>query len=240
MKNQYFGDVNDYKKYALLRLLSNDGELKIAICWMLTADDQRPEGQRIGYLNQPGKWRIHDPELFDLLLPCLNDPTKRNVSWTQIAGIVPGAKYYTQLLVDNRVERERYFLEFIKFVKTCDLTFFDPDNGLEVKSKPYGRRDSCKYLYWPELERVWDEGQSILLYQHFRREERANFTKALAADIHQKLGTSDVITYRTAHVLFILIPQVQHRAHCLQQSERVAQIWGGTIEVRHWERPAEQ
>lgn len=235
MKNQYFGDINDYKKYALLRLLSNNGELKIAVCWMLTAGDQRPDGQLVGYLSQPGKWRMYDPELFDRLLPCLNDPTKRNVSWAEIAEIVRGAKYYTQLLVDNGVERERYFAEFMEFVKTCDLSFFDPDNGLEVKSKPYGRRDSCKYLYWRELERVWTEGQSILLYQHFRREERANFTQTLVADIQQKLSTPDVITYRTAHVLFVLIPQLQRRVYCLQQSERAAQVWGRTIEVRHWE-----
>lgn len=235
MKNQYFGDINDYKKYALLRLLSTNGELKIAVCWMLTADDQRPDGQIIGYLDQPSKWRMYDPELFDRLLPCLNDPTKRNVSWAETAELVPGARYYSHLLEDARFERERYFREFGEFLKACDLTFFDPDNGLEVKSKPYGRRDSCKYLYWRELERVWAEGQSILLYQHFRREERANFTQNLAADIQQKLSTSDVITYRTAHVLFVLIPQMQHRVHCLQQSEQAAQVWGRTIEVRHWD-----
>jgi len=240
MKNQYFGDINDYKKYALLRLLSNSGEMKIAVCWMLTADDQRSEGQRITYLSQPTKWRMYDAALFDRLLPCLTDPTKRNVSWAEIAEVVPGAKYYTELLIDNRFERERYFRELGEFVRTCDLTFFDPDNGLEVKSKPYGRRDSSKFLYWRELERVWADGQSILLYQHFRREERAEFTRAIAADIQQRLRTSDVITFSTAHVLFVLVPQMQHRAHCLQQSERVAQVWGSTIEVRHWEHPLEE
>ena len=37
MKDKYFGDVNDYKKYILLRLLSKNGKLKVMVCWMLTA-----------------------------------------------------------------------------------------------------------------------------------------------------------------------------------------------------------
>ena len=40
MKNQYFGDINDYRKYGLLRILTNGGEIKTAVCWMLTTDDE--------------------------------------------------------------------------------------------------------------------------------------------------------------------------------------------------------
>jgi len=29
MKNHNFGDINDYKKYGLLRILSNHGQLKV-------------------------------------------------------------------------------------------------------------------------------------------------------------------------------------------------------------------
>ena len=41
MKNQYLGDINDYRKQGLLRLLSGMGELKTGVCWMLTPDDGR-------------------------------------------------------------------------------------------------------------------------------------------------------------------------------------------------------
>ncbi len=44
MKNQYFGDVNDYLKYGLLRQLSNEGRFKICVCWMLTEPDGTTEG----------------------------------------------------------------------------------------------------------------------------------------------------------------------------------------------------
>lgn len=39
MKHQYIGDINDYRKYALLRTLSADGVNRIGVCWMLTPDD---------------------------------------------------------------------------------------------------------------------------------------------------------------------------------------------------------
>jgi hypothetical protein len=53
VKNQYFGDINDYRKYGLLRVLTNGGEIRTAICWMLTADDGRGDGGFIDCLEQP-------------------------------------------------------------------------------------------------------------------------------------------------------------------------------------------
>ena len=44
MKNQYFGDINDYRKYGLLRILTNGGEVDTAVCWMLKA---RPQSRYI-------------------------------------------------------------------------------------------------------------------------------------------------------------------------------------------------
>ena len=46
MKVQYFGDVNDYRKYVLLRLLAKSGEFKIGVCWMLTPADDRTDGKQ--------------------------------------------------------------------------------------------------------------------------------------------------------------------------------------------------
>jgi hypothetical protein len=230
MKNKYFGDINDYKKYGLLRLLSNNGNNKIAVCWMLTADDQQTDGKLIGYLKYPGKWKKYDSQLFDLLQPCLDDPSKRNVSRAAKFNIIPGAKYQTQLLTDNAAERECYFQEFMTIAQTCDLSFFDPDNGLEVKSKSIGRRNSCKYLYWHELKQVWAEGQSLLIYQHFPRIEHQKFIETLIDKACSELNVSDVITYRTNSVVFLLVPQMRLKAYYLQQSQFVKQIWDGQIQ----------
>jgi hypothetical protein len=38
MKNQYFGDINDYRKYGLLRALQSTGDGSLLVTWMLTPD----------------------------------------------------------------------------------------------------------------------------------------------------------------------------------------------------------
>ena len=40
MKNQYFGDINDYRKYGLLRILISGGGIKTIVCWVLRPDDE--------------------------------------------------------------------------------------------------------------------------------------------------------------------------------------------------------
>jgi len=44
VKVQYFGDINDFRKFALLRLLSGVGGFKIGVCWMLTEADDSKHG----------------------------------------------------------------------------------------------------------------------------------------------------------------------------------------------------
>jgi hypothetical protein len=51
MKNQYIADINDYRKYGLIRTLSDSGKIRVGICWMLTPDDNRTDGQFTNYLN---------------------------------------------------------------------------------------------------------------------------------------------------------------------------------------------
>ena len=57
MKVQYLGDVNDYCKFALLRLLARTGSFKIGVCWMLTESDQVLRGANRKYLQEIGDWR---------------------------------------------------------------------------------------------------------------------------------------------------------------------------------------
>ncbi len=64
VKNQYFGDINDYKKYSLLRILGKDRKRNIAMCWMLTSNDGRSDGRLTDFVYQPNEWRDLDPELF--------------------------------------------------------------------------------------------------------------------------------------------------------------------------------
>ena len=55
MKNQYFGDINDYRKYGLLRTLQSTGSGRLLVAWMLTPDDGSRDGGFRSYL-LPQRW----------------------------------------------------------------------------------------------------------------------------------------------------------------------------------------
>ena len=179
MKNQYFGDINDYKKYGILRTLSSGGKIKISVCWMLTEDNDNNEGKFIDYLTKPDKFRKYDPELFDSLSYTVKEIKQRKVTLASELNLIENALYYDKFLTDSISERENYFSDFKEHSRDCDLLFFDPDNGIEVGSKSYGKKGSNKYIYWKELKQFNKSGYSLLIYQHFPRESRKDFIKTV-------------------------------------------------------------
>ena len=138
MKNQYFGDVNDFRKYGLLRILMDNGKLNTGICWMLTPDDSRSDGKFTKYLDHPEKWRKYDPDLFDFLEGCIKVDQIRDVNRLRNSSILPSSKFYSEILFDAIDKQDLYFGEMLRRFKNMDLIFFDPDNGMEIKSKKRG------------------------------------------------------------------------------------------------------
>jgi len=233
MKNQYFGDINDFKKYGLLRILSGGG-IRTAVCWMLTDADNGTDGRFIEYLREPQKWRAYDPVLFDSLAQCLHDTGVRHVEWAHQEGFLPSTVFYDALLTDGIEARRQYSEQFLAIAQGSDLVFCDPDNGLAVQSVAVGRKGSNKYLYWDEVTRLFAAGHSILVYQHFPRVAHEVFVERLAAEIARKIAVSEVIVFCTANVVFLLIPQPRHLARFQAQGAQVRTTWGKQIEVtRH-------
>jgi len=64
MKNQYFGDVNDYRKYGLLRALQSTGDYTLLVAWMLTQNDGGRDGGMRSYLGHSEKWKHFDADLY--------------------------------------------------------------------------------------------------------------------------------------------------------------------------------
>jgi hypothetical protein len=231
VKNQYFGDINDYRKYGLLRLLSAGGEITIAVCWMLTTDDARTDGRLIKYLEQPEKWRSFDKVLFDHLRELVLGQNLRDVRGMETAAILPSSRFAPGLLPDDAEGRAKYFETFMDIARDCDLIFFDPDNGIEVKSKRYGRKGSSKYVYWQELIEYFSAGHSLLVYQHFPRVKREWFIETKARELARETAAREVYSFRTPNVLFLLAPQDRHRQFFLERSRQVVEVWGSQIQV---------
>jgi len=230
MKNQYFGDVNDFRKYGLLRAFAAAG-LSIGVCWLLTADDAGGDGELRGYLSKPSRWRRYDADLYDRLQQLQQPGVPRSVTYASKWGLVPGATYFDEELTDNSDKRNDYFRAALAALRGCDVLFLDPDNGVEVQSTARGKRGSTKYIYWSELHEAYDNGHSLLVYQHFPRVERKRFVPFLADRLRDELGAPCVEGFATPHVAFFLVRQDRHRAAVEKAAATVQSNWSEQIDI---------
>lgn len=209
MKEQYVGDINDYRKYALLRALAGGAQIKSGVCWMLTPPDGRPDGNKIAYLSQP-QYERFDPPLFALLKRVKDTPDARRLVLIEESGIIPSATYVNTIVPDTLAERQEWFEKAVAVLRSSDLIFFDPDNGLNISSKRKGQVNSSKYLYRDEVAATYKAGHSVLIYQHFPREERRVFIGRIATDLHALAPSSQIWVFRTSHVAFFLLIHPGH------------------------------
>lgn len=230
LKNQYVGDINDYRKYGLLRCFAEAG-FQLDVCWMLTANDRRRDGQRTAYLKDASRWRSFDPPLFDALAHAFAHHAARDVALIQGAAVLPGARFHSDVLIDSPAQRSDYFGIAGQRLITADLWFFDPDNGLEVRSKPYGTKGSSKYLYWQELSAVWSRGVSLVVYQHFPHENRDQYTERRCWEIREHAPGAVVAAARTSHAVFLVACQQAHRARFDRALARLRWRWATQVIV---------
>jgi len=228
VKDQYFGDVNDYVKYGLLRALSAGAALRVGVVWMRTPDDDRTDGSRTSYLRD-ADWRAHDPELYDRLARLAAPNTPRSVELFRRWDLVPAALDYDATLSDLEHGRAEWMAAARETLRECPLLFFDPDNGLEVESVALGKRGSNKYLYWHEARAAWDAGHSLLVYQHFPRVTREAYVNQLVGEASRRLPGSRVTPLHTPHVLFLLAAQHDHAAALARAAQVAAERWAGRI-----------
>ncbi len=206
MKNSYFGDVYDYLKYALIRRLTGS-ETPGVVCWMLTEDDRRTDGRHTEYLLQPEIWSSIEPELFGFLRHQVLERRNRNVRAIETSNLLPSCRFYSRILTDERIQRLRYFNRFLEFADEASFVFFDPDNGVEVKSVKCGFKNSSKYLYWNEIELSLRANHSLLIYQHLPPKPRRPLVRRVATKLVRISRGRVVYTIRTGKVAFFLVPR---------------------------------
>ena len=210
MKAQYIGDINDYRKYALLRGLYRESGASIGVHWMLTPDDGSNDGRKRAYLGQAERWRSHDSELFDALCAVIGPNRSPSLSEIERAPPMAAFHYFSELVPDNANLRREVMRRANEQLAQADLVFFDPDNGFEIASTAKGRQGSAKYLYYDELAAIYRAGKSALVYQHYPRIERRLFEDGLAQRIGESCPDAQVDFISTAHVAFVLITQGEH------------------------------
>ena len=233
MKNQYFGDINDYRKYGLIRSIINAGKFRILVAWMLTPDDGSTDGKFTEYLSKPNQWQNFDPELYKGIQTLMSSNTHRKVELIEHTNLLPSVKYFSDIVPDTAEERINWAQNLIDISEESNLVFIDPDNGIEVKSKPYGRKHSSKFLYWREIGDLWSRGKSLLIYQHFLREKRQVFIQRMLNELQHHTDGSFVEAFSTPHVVFFLALQPQHESYHPAIVDDVQKNWGS--QIQHWE-----
>ncbi|MGK9452825.1 hypothetical protein ACSSZE_16465 [Acidithiobacillus caldus] len=231
MKNQYVGDINDYHKYGLLRSIKNSTGFNILVSWMSTQDDMSKDGGKTEYLNKPKKWKIFDPELFEELWLIVKEE-KRLVSEIEKTASMSGFGFYSEYLHPDATSRKSWFRKLLGETSYYDLIFFDPDNGIEVKSVKFGTKKSNKYAYLCELKEVWKNNNSIIFFQHFPRKNKGKFVVDLKLKLKEHLENSSVISFSATNVVFFLALQPFHQKYGSSIIREVGEKWKNEFIIR--------
>jgi hypothetical protein len=179
MQNRYVGDIGDFAKYALLRTICRNTDLRLGILWCLFADESHnSDGRHTIYL-QRGEFCSLDMELHDRLHQVVRSD-RRSIQQVVRAKIFPANTIYFNALIspmkqvrlnsaDRETHRKTWMCRALTATDSCDIVFFDPDNGLETSSIPKHARKAGKYIFWDELRPFWTRGQSLIVYHHLNR-----------------------------------------------------------------------
>src|SRR5262249_19660345 len=143
--------------------------------------------------------------------------------------------FQSRVLTDDGSERRRYFAECKAKFQGCDLVFFDPDNGVQVASVGKGRRTSAKYVFWDEIEEAFAARASVLVYQHFARVERSQFSASSACGLGRSPNTGRMRPFRTPAVLFLWAAQPRHAVGFRRDLRAIERAWGGQIIASEFE-----
>jgi hypothetical protein len=228
VKNQYFGDVNDYAKYGLLRAFS--WQLTVSVIWMLTPDDGSNDGKKTQYLEK-GLIGDHDRELFAWLADWHRAGASRDVSLIEESGLLPHCRFFREIVPDDSKSRAAWATRARSFSAGAAIVFFDPDNGLSVSSTPPGSRGSSTYVSLEEVKDVWADGCSVLIYQHTARVNRADFIAAKTRELRELTGADQIITFVAVDWIGFLLVQPRHERAMSEAEEEIRERWQGRIHV---------
>ncbi len=218
MKNQYFGDFGDYQKFSLLKHLRDLSRLNIVVHWMKTRDDASGDGSKINYLFDVEKWHVFEPEIFDFLLKHLV-LNMRDTSFYEKSCHANGINFLSEYIEDENVR-----CRLLKKIKShgADLVFFDPDNGIEVKSTNSQNRH--KYVSWVDIRMAFESGNSVLIYQHYSRMNRDKFIAQKLTEFNNHFQ-KDVFVIKVKHSVYFLLPQDKHKTVIFDTLKMYTSLW---------------
>jgi hypothetical protein len=202
MQDRYFGDVGDFGKYGLLRILHGcadaQAKLRLGVVWYLFPDESHnADGKHLGYLRKRRDYRDCDEPLFDLLhKSIIDEAAARQIKHAETSGMLPeGTQFYSEPLVfpvgmqfqDLEKIRHDWCVAAQAATDGVDLVFVDPDNGIECESVTKTSKKGPKYVYWDDIDAFVGRKQSVVIYHHPNRKRGCSHPKQIE-DIRSQMS----------------------------------------------------
>lgn len=197
MQKQYFGDITDFYKFFFLKNIV--GEYSLGINWCLTSNDGSTDGSN----------NVKNISLFeniDKTLCCIL--LSMNFKNIQLKYFKNDTKYYDELL-ENYFMEYNYELRAFYKLKSQDVIFFDPDNGIEIPSMTLSKRN--KFISYRTIATFWNNKNSLIIFQHKDRQKdslkikKENLVKCL------KCKESDILIVNSKKVYYICLINKKHK-----------------------------
>ena len=119
----------------------------------------------------------------------------------------------------------------LEFSRGADLVFLDPDNGLQVKSTRPGSTGWAKFVALGELQRFYDAGHSLLVYQHMARTTRRDLIRARLRQLYEQFGLEHYTTFASFDWIGLLVTNMGHTLELSRVSRRIMLDWETAIFV---------
>lgn len=174
MQDRYTGDLGDFSKLGILRVLRMAG-LSIGVNWYLTPDENHNgDGRHVKYLSQE-EFKVCDESLW-LELKNIVESNHRKTCYLENESILQARFYSERLDFTGKTQAERESIRKAWHNKALitmagnDIVCVDPDNGLIVPSA-VGRPKENKYVLYDELADYYAQQSSVIYYQHKARKQ---------------------------------------------------------------------
>ena len=230
MQHRFSGDIGDYGKYGLLRVLGTPPLILAVIWYLVDSPNTPPSARTTRYLSNPAWFRPCDPPLFDALNRLVGN-SDRSIYHIQSAEILPpGTIYYQQYLPSSggssllKERRVAWLEDALATTAPCDLVFLDPDNGIAPSGLTQGSRKGYAYVFPKEIPPFLARGQSLIIYHHLSRRWNAASQISLLFKRLSDLTDSPPFAlrfHRGGSRIFIILPSVAHRSLLENRAEHL-------------------
>lgn len=237
MQDRYAGDIGDYVKMAFLRELERQGACKLlGVAWYrVPSEDGTEDGRYTQYLSAPGYWRHFCARTFDKLKGVVG--ARRSVARLQRTGLLRNVRFH-EAAIDarkcgygsRREARRRWFNGVAWTLRSCDLVFADPDNGIEPEKFDHEDVKAHKSATFPELRKLARAGRALLVYHHQARRKGGHLREIDA--LHRRLRANQLRPNGTLRIgpwsprLLILVNATRAQ---IETAREFARHWGKEV-----------